>query len=425
MVIRQRQLARWLEGVRDEILVKGNEPQECMGWRYTPADAIIPEVITDSFFENKTICVIINTEIVGHLRRRFPKMPLRRIFAMVENNERYQMALSLGVPKENIIRITRVGKKIMISENNNEANMTRKFDLVATNADFKILKEVRRFCKSISKKHFIFISDSAYYHSKTHRLEGVEDYYHMGNIFYQSGTAKVGAVMSIVNVDGTDTLTVHAGDSSKVEYDVKKQGLPKTAPGKDLEEWQWTENILSQNFSGYEDWHKGSLSREDAVFKDNGVMVAFTAGNRGKKYDDSNFADRELVKKWNGKANLNGQAKKKQVGMDFNTKFWTTADVGQYDKGNGGYDHDKIVASHASPDHSGLIPMKFLPKGTVCGENCWWRPVKNKAEGMKELEYFAEPKTCKLIRNIKSNAISNSKAVWSLIPKREHRHKWS
>ena len=422
MVIRQRQLTRWLEGIRDEILIPGNEPQECMGWKYTPAEAIIPEVITDSFFENKTICVIINTEVVGHLRGRFPKMPLRRIFAMVENDERYQMALSLGVPKENIIRITKVGKKIMISENNNEANMTRKFDLVATNADFKILKEVRRFCKSISKKHFIFISDSAYYHSKTHLLEGVEDYYHMGDIFYQSGTAKVGAVMAIVNVDGTDTLTVHAGDSSKVEYDVKKQGLPKTAPGTDLAEWQWTENLLSKNFPGYDDWNKGIVSREGAKFDPKGTMLVFTAGQRGKKFDKSNFADEELMRKWNGKAGA--EDKSKQKGMEFNTKFWTTADLTNDEALAGGFGKHKIVASHTSPDHSGLLPMKYLQPNAVCGMNCWWKECSSKKDAMEELQYFAEDKTTKLIRNIKSNVVTNSMSVWRLIPKKEFKLKW-
>ena len=111
--------------------------------------------------------------------------------------------------------------------------------------------------------------------------------------------------------------------------------------------------------------------------------------------------------------------------MDFNTKCWTTAKINNEEALAGGFGKHKIVASHTSPDHSGLIPMKYLPPNAVCGMNCWWLECSSKEDAMKELEYFAEDKTMKLIRNLKSNVVTNSQSVWKLIPKKEYKSKWN
>lgn len=418
MVVRQKLIPNFLKRLSETIFLD-SAPEQSLQWKFTPAEAIIPKnVFKNNFFKNKDIGVIINTETVGHLRNI--GIDVNRIWAFVENDERYEIAKALGVKEKNIRKITKLGKKIMMTEENNIGNEDKKFDLVMVNSDFKILKETRQLCYRLTKKHIIMISDSAYYHNHTERLKDVEHYYNMGNVFHDYGTAKVGAVLSIFNVNGSKTLKVYDKKGSSVVYDVDKKGLPKTPPGNNLSEWLWAEDVLSKNLPGYNNAEKGVVERKTVKFKENGIKIFFTAGKRDEKFNETNFADQNLVKKWN--TNTETQ---KQKGMSMNTKFWTTGQLNEEEKAKGGYGKHKIVATHASPDGSGFIPMKYVDKEGVCGTNCWWIECKSKKDAEAEIEYFQSQKVIKLIRSLKSNAISNSKSVWEKIPRKEYNHRWS
>ena len=83
-----------------------------------------------------------------------------------------------------------------------------------------------------------------------------------------------------------------------------------------------------------------------------------------------------------------------------------------------------MICSHASSDHESGLFFKYSPKGEIAGINGWWIKVKDYDDYIKEQKYFQESKTTKLINALKTNAISNSKSIFSKIPVKELSSKW-
>ena len=391
----------WIEGY----MKSENEPEQAKQWKFTEREAIVKLLKNKKRLIKGQIAVIINIEIVWWL-------------------------IELGVDPRKITFFSDCKVRTMIADAMGIKNYTfskwgehmKKFDLPITNPDFQWIEETREICSQLTKKYYAIITDSAYYHNKTKNLKDVCVYTHLGMIFHKVGTAKVGAVGAIIDTQGPDILKVRNEDGDSIDYDLK-DGLPLVPPGKKLDEWKWANDIVAKQLQGYEA-NTGILSREDTVFDPKGTIVRYTGGNRNVDYNDENFADKSLVEKWNTKKNRDPSLKKKQQGMNFNTKFWTTAKVTdeQFEKGGGEY--NKMICSHASSDHESGLFFKYSPAGEIAGTNGWWIKVKDYDDYLKEQEYFLESKTTKLINALKTNAISNSKSTFSTIPIKELSDKW-
>lgn len=386
------------------------EPAGSWQWKFTPKQVVEKMVNFVSDLFSLKICVIVNVEIAWWL-------------------------IDLGVDPANIvflgdndprIEISKKAMKIKTDKLSNFGKYQKKFDLAITNSKFgdQNIARTERICQLISKNRYILITDSAYYHNKTKRLENTEVFKHLGLVFYDEGTAKIGAIAVIKNLKEPSEMKV-VGEAGEEVMWPWSNGMPLTAPSKNPVDWAWAEKILSMKLPGYSDCKKGAaITRTDVKFRKNGTIVKFTAGGRESEFDSTNFADEKLCAKWNTRQNEPPNERKKQAGMEFNTTCWTTAEVSDYEYKQGGGEVNKALISYATPDHTGRLIWKFSEKGEVIGNNAYWFPVKNKKDFEQETAYFAEEKTIRLIRVLQSGAITGSKQLWNKIPRKEYKDQW-
>lgn len=412
LAISDKPMPRWMQFYHGE-LSKGEEskPPGAWQWKWTPKQAVegVVNFLTDLC--SLKICVIINIEIVWWLIDKGVDPSNITFLSDCELREEFSMR----------------GLNISTDRVANYKKHQKKFDLTITNPKFtdKDISKTEAICRIISKDRYIMLTDSAYYHNKESRLRNTEVFKHLGMVFYTEGNAKIGAVAVIKNLNSPDNMKVVGKDNKETSWPWSN-GDPYSAPTDNSEDWEWAQNVLSKKLPGYDDCKKGAkISRTDVKFMKDGTTLIFTAGERGAEFDSKNFADEDLIKKWNTRQNISPSERKNQKGMDFNTKCWTTAEVTDQQYKDGGGQYNKAVASHSAPDTTGQLIWKFLPEGKVVGNNSWWFPVKDEADFNQEKSYFAEEKTRRLIKTFQAGAITGSKSLWKKIPRKEFKDQWN
>lgn len=352
-----------------------NQPLTAIQWKFTPEVIIRKWLNRFLRLKSKTICVILNVEIVLYLIKI--NYDMNKIYFVSDCEERTIIAKKFGIRDENIFKIYKIGNKCFIKQGTDMI-----FNEGIMNPDFGNTPELRRVAEKICKR-LTLISDTNHFAQRLDNFNNVEQFENLGRGAFKD--AEVTTCISRINPKKDDNKIKIIGGNKSITY----EGIPYFVPGNDLDEFIWADSIVKKGLPGF-DANCGALYTQDVIPpKTDSIPLIFTVGKQNEK----EFG--------------------RMLECDISQKRDAT--------GYGGYK----VAMSKSTAIGKIGALKFAGPEYGCGHNCVSIICKSRKETIDTITYLQSDKVKRLVKVLKGSGVINTKGIFRKIPNLSQSGLWN